>query len=203
MVRFEILPYNPEWPIWFDRIKANLELLLEGAPYTAIEHVGSTSVPGMWAKAVIDIDIMVRDDDDLKAVISRLVQHGFLSKGFMGFHGRSYMRSPDQVPPRNLYVCVEGCAAVRNHFGVRRVLRENEALREEYSAIKRELGQKEWEHAMTYCEQKTPVLQKILSKCNELNDEERLEILQANKKSAARFQPPNAQLIGAQESGSV
>lgn len=69
-----------------------------------------------------------------------------------------------QEPAINLYVCVEGCLALRNHIAVRDVLRNDEALCEEYAAVKRELAGREWENIIAYCEAKNQILGKILGR---------------------------------------
>ena len=75
--RFTIVDYNPEWPNQFQAIKADLEadLAEEGVTYSKIEHIGSTSVPGLgskaavdpwsdcWFEAVLDICIVVKEHD--------------------------------------------------------------------------------------------------------------------------------------------
>jgi GrpB-like predicted nucleotidyltransferase (UPF0157 family) len=59
-----VVPYDPAWPAQFADIRASLAAALAaaGAAYLSIEHVGSTSVPGLWAKPQLDIDVVVADD---------------------------------------------------------------------------------------------------------------------------------------------
>ena len=71
---------------------------------------------------------------------------------------------PGQEPAINLYVCVEGCLALRNHIAVRNLLRNDESLREEYAAVKRELARREWDNIAAYGEAKNQILGKILGR---------------------------------------
>jgi GrpB-like predicted nucleotidyltransferase (UPF0157 family) len=196
MAKIEVVPYNPEWPHQFEKIKSRLEQALFDIPYQSIEHVGSTSVSDLWAKPIIDIDIVVSVpasasvisessqktayESAVLPVVSQLVKHGYESRGWMGIPGRWTVRSPFAEPKQNTYVCVDGCVALRNHLGVRRVLRTNESLREEYSAVKRKLADKAGDDTEAYVEGKIPILQKILMLCSELTNEERQEIIGVN-----------------------
>jgi GrpB-like predicted nucleotidyltransferase (UPF0157 family) len=190
-VHVSVLPYDPAWPTKFDAIKASIAEILSHTPYLSIEHVGSTSVPGLWAKPIIDIDIIVAPisgstspeawEQAIKPVAETLVQHGFLSKGWMNVPGRWCIKSPDQNPKRNIYICVQGCLALRNHLGVRRVLRGNDTLRDEYSEVKRKLSEQVYSHIDFYTEGKTPILLKILNLVEDITAEERNEIIGHNE----------------------
>jgi GrpB-like predicted nucleotidyltransferase (UPF0157 family) len=78
--------YNPEWPSWFQKIKFLIESRLDGIPHT-IEHVGSTSIPSMTAKPVIDVDIVV-EEQKFPVVKERLAKLGYFHQGDLGFPGR-------------------------------------------------------------------------------------------------------------------
>ncbi|KAJ4289076.1 hypothetical protein N0V90_011418 [Kalmusia sp. IMI 367209] len=136
-------PHNPKWAQDFQEIKAELEHFLRNEPYLSIEHVGSTSVEGLAAKPIIDIDIVVTREQ-LQDVISALqhVDTQLLYMGELGIKDRHAFRAPHQLPTRNLYVCIEGSAALRNHFAVRDLLRENKSIREEYAQFKLALSQR-------------------------------------------------------------
>jgi GrpB-like predicted nucleotidyltransferase (UPF0157 family) len=135
-----VSPYSATWPVHFAEISTHLSALLASTPYVSIEHVGSTSVPGLAAKPVLDIDI-VATRAQLDAVISALSRDpGLLYMGELGIVDRHAFRAPGRVPEMNLYVCIEGCAALRNHIGVRDLLRRDLALRDEYARLKLELA---------------------------------------------------------------
>jgi GrpB-like predicted nucleotidyltransferase (UPF0157 family) len=75
-MRVTIEQHNPAWIIEFQKTKASLETILESIPYQPIEHVGSTSITGLPAKAVLDIDIIVTPEQ-LTSVREALVRTGY------------------------------------------------------------------------------------------------------------------------------
>ncbi|KAL9132137.1 MAG: hypothetical protein Q9217_000071 [Psora testacea] len=179
-MRIEVSPYDPAWPKHFADIKATLEAALNHVQIVAIEHVGSTSVPDLPAKPIIDIDIIVTRNN-LPAVITALTTPvvGGEYKGEWGIPGRHAFCAPHLLPARNLYVCVEGCLALRNHLSVRDVLRVDEGLRVEYGDLKLKLAEREWADddigAQGYTRAKNEVLGRILEKAG-LAEWERKEI---------------------------
>ena len=158
-----VAEHDPAWATTFEAIKAELVAALDaaGAPYLAIEHVGSTSVPGLAAKPVIDVDIIVRAED-VDAASAALEAVAYLPMGTLGLDDRWAFREPD-VPLRNVYVTVDGCLALRNHLAVRDTLRRDPALAAEYAAVKRELGQRyKIGEIDAYVAGKSDVLQRVL-----------------------------------------
>ena len=94
---FEVVQYSERWPKTFQALKARLEPAL-GALCRRIEHVGSTSVPGLPAKPVIDIDVVIEEDDQLEDVIERLAAIGYAFEGDQGVPGRYAFTSPPGCP---------------------------------------------------------------------------------------------------------
>jgi GrpB-like predicted nucleotidyltransferase (UPF0157 family) len=136
-----VSPYDPSWAQEFADIKKELEAALEGMPFVSIEHVGSTSIPHLAAKPILDIEV-VATREQLQSVLGAL-QHPNLQLIYMGELGiadRYAFRAPQKLPGRNLYVCIVGSAALRNHLAVRDLLRSDQALRREYVALKCELA---------------------------------------------------------------
>jgi GrpB-like predicted nucleotidyltransferase (UPF0157 family) len=182
-MRFEIVPYDPKWAEDFQQIKSELETNLSGIPYLEIAHVGSTSVPGMYAKPVLDIDIIVSDQSSVQPAAKALENTGYLYRGEMNIPGRhaiNRLPSAPKLPTHNLYITVDGCVALRNHLGVKKVLLESEELRNEYSAVKRKLGEQEFTRIGEYVHGKGEILQKILNLVNDLTEDEKEEIRRAN-----------------------
>ncbi|MFB7892079.1 GrpB family protein [Microbacterium sp. NPDC056044] len=157
-----VVPYSDQWPVQFERVAAELRQALEGVPALAIEHVGSTSVPGLAAKPVIDIDVVVARGQ-LPAAIAALVAAAYTHRGDLGVTDRESMAAPDDDPRRNVYVCVEGTLHLRNHLAVRSILRERDDLRDRYGAIKTELARDPEIDIETYLARKSPVLQEVLA----------------------------------------
>lgn len=135
----EIVDYDPDWPARFETLRQLYENVLTGVAILGIEHVGSTSVPGLAAKPLIDIDIVVTVDQVARA-IEAMEQAGFLSLGERGIPDRWALQAPSDLPRTNTYVVVEGSLALRNHLAVRDQLRHEVALRDEYAALKRSIA---------------------------------------------------------------
>jgi len=171
-------PYDESWPDRFNVLKRNYEEALVGNPILSIEHVGSTSVPGLWAKPTIDIDIVVKAEH-LQGAISALEKYGYKSRGELGIKGRWAFEATNVPYKTNTYVVEADSLALKNHLAAREVLRENSELRDEYSAIKQELAIKTADINI-YVEGKIEVLQRIL-KLGGLSDEELDEIADANR----------------------
>jgi GrpB-like predicted nucleotidyltransferase (UPF0157 family) len=137
----EVVDYDPDWPARFESLRRAYAAALAGAgvPVVTIEHVGSTSVPGLAAKPVIDCDIVVARPD-VAAASQVLEELGFIPEGELGIPLRWAFREPPRLPRTNTYVIVDGSLALRNHRAVRDTLRADPALRAEYSAVKRRVG---------------------------------------------------------------
>lgn len=170
-----VVEYDPGWAGRFQALRAEYAnaLAAAGVPVVAIEHVGSTSVPGLAAKPIIDCDIVVRGADVL-AASSVLVSLGFTPEGELGIPLRWAFREPPRLAGTNTYVTVEGCLALRNHLAVREVLRADPALRAEYAAVKREAGARA-ANIDEYGQAKSATVQKILAAAG-LPDAERASI---------------------------
>lgn len=174
--------YSPAWPQQFEKIAVQLRSVLGRVPSATIEHVGSTSVPGLAAKPVLDIDIVVPGEDIADAV-EALESVGYAHRGDLGVTGREAFDAPDDNPRRNVYVCRAGSLSVRNHLAVRDVLRTRPDLRDEYGAMKRRLAADPSMDIETYVAKKSAVLQKVLA-LSDFTDDERREIRRLNDPSA-------------------
>jgi len=173
-----VVPYSDEWPEQFERAATELRRALEGVPVLAIAHVGSTAVPGLAAKPVIDIDVVV-ERAHVEGAIAALVAAGYTHRGDLGVTDRESMAAPDDDPRRNVYVCVEGTLHLRNHLAVRAILRERDDLRDRYGAVKTELARDPGMDIETYLALKSPVLQEVLA-LSDLTDAEKRAILALN-----------------------
>jgi GrpB-like predicted nucleotidyltransferase (UPF0157 family) len=105
-----------------------------------IDHVGSTSVPGLAAKPIIDMDIVVASEADVRPVIERLAAAGYRWRGDLGVTGRQAFKlvRDEGLPPHQLYVVVEDNKAHLDHWLLRDLLREDADARERYAALKRQ-----------------------------------------------------------------
>ncbi len=175
----EIVDYNSEWPVTFDALCTRYQRTL-GSLACAIEHVGSTSVPGLAAKPILDIDIVIASRADLPAVIDVLSTLGYTHQGDQGISGREAFRRDSKLAPYNstgrewpghhLYVCVQDSVPLHEHLIFRNHLRSSPADVHAYSALKRELAQRFRYDREAYTEAKTDFIRGILSKYpNHLN----------------------------------
>jgi GrpB-like predicted nucleotidyltransferase (UPF0157 family) len=131
-----VVEYDPAWPGRFQTLRSEYAQAMGAAGVTviAIEHVGSTSVPGLAAKPVIDCDIVVREADVAPAS-DALVSLGFTPEGDLGIPQRWAFREPARLSGTHTCVTAAGCLSLRNHLALRDVLRANQALRDEYAAV--------------------------------------------------------------------
>lgn len=160
-MRVFVVPYDEGWPSAFESVRRELVAALAPGTVSAIEHVGSTAVPGLPAKPVIDVDV-VADEAQLAGVIAALRAAGYAHRGEQGIPGRHAFESPPHGVPRHVYVCIEGCLALRNHLAVRDVLRNDPLLRAEYAAVKEALAGRDLASVEEYVAGKTAVLQQVL-----------------------------------------
>ncbi|UTT62534.1 GrpB family protein [Microcella humidisoli] len=174
----DVVPYSVDWPAQFGAVANELQRALEAVPFLSIEHVGSTAVPGLAAKPVLDIDIVV-ERQHVGLAIAALAQAGYVHRGDLGITDREAMDAPDSQPRRNVYICVEGTLHLRNHLAVREVLRQRSDLRDRYGAVKTALSRVPDMDITTYIAGKSGVLQDVLA-LSDLTENEKALILQLN-----------------------
>lgn len=142
-----IEPYCPRWKTEYEAIKKVLEAKLEGiVPQLDIQHVGSTAIEGLFAKPILDIDIIIANNHQLDEIITRLEAIGYHSRGEQGIPGRFAFRQTSHRTPitteeriwmsHHLYVCYADSLALKNHLLFRDILRTDEALKATYSELK-------------------------------------------------------------------
>lgn len=140
-------PYNPNWKTGFEDIRQVLAAALgEFGGQIDIQHVGSTSVEGLVAKPILDIDIIIENISLLPEISAKLLHIGYISRGDQGVPGRFAFRqqsdfTPLSVPgekklPHHLYVCLAGSLALKNHILFRDALRNDPALLQRYAELK-------------------------------------------------------------------
>jgi len=130
-------PYNEAWKQDFQNIKIELEEAL-GDLALRIEHVGSTSVEGLSAKPIIDIDVVIENEQILDDVISVLRKIGYIHNGNQGIEGREAFKyqGKEHLRKHHLYVCTREASELRRHIGFRDYLRSHPEIVAEYSRIK-------------------------------------------------------------------
>ena len=157
-----VLPYDEQWKHDFLQIKAELANVL-GQLAIEIEHVGSTSVQGLSAKPIIDIDIVIKDYSGLENVISALEKIGYQHEGNLGITGREAFKydGKEHLRKHHLYVCPEDSQELRKHIAFRDYLKAHPDAVREYSRIKEEGAELYPNDIDRYIEHKSPFIEKI------------------------------------------
>jgi GrpB-like predicted nucleotidyltransferase (UPF0157 family) len=161
MRRIVVVDYDPGWVAAFERVRARVWPAVSGVALS-IEHVGSTSVPGLAAKPIIDVSVVVRGESDAPLAIGCLESLGYVHRGNLGIEGREAFDSPDGLPAHHLYLCPRDGPGLANHLAVRDYLRGHPGAVTEYGALKKRLAE-EFPHDMdSYIAGKTDMLLAIL-----------------------------------------
>ena len=160
-----VLPYDEAWERDFEKISSEIMDAL-GNLALRIEHVGSTAVPGLSAKPIIDIDVVIKDRSELDTVISALSRTGYTHRGDLGITGReafSY-EGKEHLQKHHLYVCAQDSAELKRHTAFRDYLRSHPDAVREYSRIKEE-GARLYPYDIDkYIEHKSPFIEEIYKK---------------------------------------
>jgi GrpB-like predicted nucleotidyltransferase (UPF0157 family) len=160
--KIEISDYDPGWPALYDREKVRIRAAL-GERVVRLEHAGSTSVPTLPAKPIIDIVLEVQDSADEPAYVPALEAAGYVL----------HIREPEWYEHRvfkgpdtniNLHVFSTGCEETDRMVLFRDWLRGYDADRERYAAAKRELAARDWKYVQQYADAKTAVVAEIMSR---------------------------------------
>jgi GrpB-like predicted nucleotidyltransferase (UPF0157 family)/predicted GNAT superfamily acetyltransferase len=171
-----VTEYDPAWPERFARLRDEYAraLTAAGVPVVAIEHVGSTSVPGLAAKPVIDCDIVV-EAEHVAAASQVLAGLGFTPLGDLGIPLRQAFAEPVRLAGTNTYVIVAGSLSLRNHLAVRDALRADPDLRDRYTEVKRRAGAVAAD-IYEYGQAKNAIVQEILAASGRLTEDERAAV---------------------------
>ena len=173
-----VTKYNPLWPVWFEEMRTMLDADL-GDSHLSIEHVGSTSIPGMTAKPIIDIDIVI-DIRKFDEVREKLEKQGYVYEGDLGIVGREAFKLREvtletELPAHHLYVCHLKSFELRKHLVFRNFLREHPEYLEQLSQLKWTLAEKYDNDRQAYIEGKSDLVQIITSLALQTFDDQRRE----------------------------
>ena len=157
----EVLPYDEKWKQDFIDIKREIEDAL-GDTAIKVEHVGSTSVEGLAAKPIIDIDVVVANADVQKAV-DKLAAIGYIHEGNLGIEGREAFKyeGKEHLRTHHLYICPEDSKELKRHLAFRDYLRSHKEATTEYSNIKLEAARLYPDNIDKYIEYKSPFIERI------------------------------------------
>ncbi len=155
-----LVDYDERWPELYQREADRISDLL-GDGVLLIEHVGSTAVPGLAAKPIIDIILVVANSADELAYLPALQAAGYrLVIREPGWHQHRVLKGPDTNV--NLHVFSAGCPEVERMLAFRDWLRTHDTDRELYDRTKRELATRDWTYIQNYADAKTDVVTDIL-----------------------------------------
>jgi GrpB-like predicted nucleotidyltransferase (UPF0157 family) len=161
--RILVVDYDPTWPLTFAALRAPIFEVLRNIA-SAVEHVGSTSVPGLAAKPIVDIDVVLPSRAQIPAAIEKLATLGYVHRGDLGIPEREAFYSPAHLPTHNLYACVQGSAALANHLAIRDHLRHHPSAVTAYGQLKKQLAHQFPTDMERYGAGKTAFLLEVLKK---------------------------------------
>jgi GrpB-like predicted nucleotidyltransferase (UPF0157 family) len=159
-----LVEYDPEWPNLFAREEARIRATL-GDRVVRVEHTGSTSVPGLAAKPIIDITMTVADVTDEAAYASDLQAAGYrlvIREHEPDWYDHRVFKGPDTNV--NLHVFSGGCRELDRMVGFRDWLRTHDEDRDLYEATKRDLATRTWKYVQNYADAKSEVVETIAAK---------------------------------------
>ncbi|RGB64486.1 GrpB family protein [Harryflintia acetispora] len=162
--QISLCEYDKSWPAGFGREEEKIRGAL-GPRALAVEHVGSTSVPGLCAKPILDILLLVENaarEEDYAGLLERA---GYIFRiREPDWYGHRMFKGTN--PPVNLHVFSLGCEEAERMLAFRDWLRSHPADRDLYARTKRELAQKTWKYVQDYADAKTKVVAEIIARMN-------------------------------------
>jgi GrpB-like predicted nucleotidyltransferase (UPF0157 family) len=157
-----VVDYDPAWPGRFRREEAKIRAAL-GEAALSVEHIGSTSVPGLAAKPIVDILLVVEDSGEEASYLPALEEAGYVLRvREPDFHEHRMFRTPEKDV--HLHVYSAGSPEIERYLLLRNRLRENGEERELYVGTKRELARRDWPSMQHYAEAKTEVIEGIIAR---------------------------------------
>jgi GrpB-like predicted nucleotidyltransferase (UPF0157 family) len=160
--RITLVEYDAQWPAMFQHERDQIAQTL-GERALRIEHVGSTSVPGLVAKPVIDIALEVPDSADEAAYVPALESSGYtLRVREPKWHEHRLFKGPRIEI--NLHTFSAGCPEIQRMLAFRDRLRSDAADRAIYASAKRTLAQRRWQYIQEYADAKSAVVETILAR---------------------------------------
>jgi GrpB-like predicted nucleotidyltransferase (UPF0157 family) len=157
-----LAPYDPAWPSLFNRLKKQIREAL-GDKILLLEPVGSTAVPGLSAKPIIDMVLAVEDSSDESSYVKPLEKKGYtLRNREPDWHEHRLLKPPDVEG--KLHVFSAGCEEIGQMLLFRDRLRNNTDDRLLYEETKRELAARTWKYRQNYADAKSEVVQEILAR---------------------------------------
>jgi GrpB-like predicted nucleotidyltransferase (UPF0157 family) len=140
--RIEVVPYNPQW---LELYEAEVEVLaaIFGEEMVAAHHIGSTAIPGILAKPIIDVLVEVRNIDRIDRFNRKMIARGYVPKGEFGIPGRRFfIKGTEESRSHHIHVFQVGSPEFERHLAFRDYLRAHPAEARAYSRLKDELARR-------------------------------------------------------------
>jgi GrpB-like predicted nucleotidyltransferase (UPF0157 family) len=175
-----IVEYNPEWITHFEKIKEKLSNVLFGIDVT-IQHVGSTSIPNLAAKPIIDLDIIYYETTDFEHIKKKFESLGYYHNGNQNVEGREVFKRNgmgkveilDKIT-HHLYVCKYDCTELNRHILFRDYLRKHEIARDFYQNLKYQIAEETNQDRKLYANMKEMRANSFIDYVIELSKSEKL-----------------------------
>ncbi|WP_133137055.1 bifunctional GrpB family protein/GNAT family N-acetyltransferase [Legionella rowbothamii] len=146
----KVLPYDSHWSEQFTQEAQSIQKAL-GPNCIEIHHIGSTAVPGLAAKPVIDMIPVVLDITQVDAMNSLMAALGYEAKGEFGMLFRRFFQKGDTQPSFNVHVFEQGSSEIERHMKFRDWMREHPEDRDAYAQLKQDLAQLHPDDISAYC----------------------------------------------------
>ena len=161
-----VLDYDPVWVDHFQRIASEVQNVL-GHLVLRVEHVGSTSVPGLAAKPIIDLDVVIRSYEDFPQVLEKLADIGYIHEGDLGIPGREAFRYENKphLQKHHLYVCPEDSPELKRHVTFRDYLRSHSEAAQAYGRVKQDAAALYPNDIDGYIQHKMHIIEKLYVQC--------------------------------------
>src|SRR5690349_23056812 len=160
--RLRLVEYDTSWPSLYEREATRIRAAL-GERALRIEHTGSTSVPGLAAKPIIDMLLVVSDSADESSYVPDLEKAGYVLR-IREAHWYEHRMFKRTDPDVHLHVFSAGCPEIGRVLAFRDRLRSHPEDRDLYERTKKTLAQQDWKYGQNYADAKTPVIEEILNR---------------------------------------
>ncbi|WP_163539867.1 GrpB family protein [Gracilibacillus sp. YIM 98692] len=164
MRKVEIMPYDEAWPEKYLEASEEIKTVL-GQELLYLYHIGSTSIPGMAAKPIIDILAEVQDIQRIDDYNNEMVKQGYTPKGENGIEGRRYfVKGNDEERTHHVHIFETGSKEIIKHLAFREYLTYHEQDMERYKKVKEDLAEKYPENVKLYQEEKASLIDELNQK---------------------------------------
>jgi GrpB-like predicted nucleotidyltransferase (UPF0157 family) len=158
-----VVPYDPQWPQQFEELRRRVDAALSGLDHHTV-HIGSTAVPGLAAKPIIDLDVVVADQPAAAVAVSMLAARGWQHEGDLGIAGREAFKPPSDALYHHLYLMTADSRAYRDHVDLRDFLRAHPGEAARYGRLKQRLAPLLTADRAAYNEGKAQLIAQFLTK---------------------------------------